>query len=416
MPLDTVAITRQVAETKAALRRALPAYREVFADVAQAVERESADIARRVAAGEPVVPSVAFTDIQAGRVPQETVDAIHRHGCAVVRGVFPRERAEAWDRELLDYVTRNNYVERAKEKMGLDKYFAGLKSGRPQIYGIYWSKPQIEARHSAELAATRTWLNGLWTWQAGGVTHFHADRDCTYADRIRQREPGDNSLGLSPHIDGGTVERWIDPGYRHVYRHVLAGDWKAHDPWDGDGRTATHEIPSPAVCQMFRTYQGWTALTPQGPGDGTLQLVPMINAMTYMLLRALQDDVPEDNLCGAEAGRALYATEKWHAPLLRAMVPLPLVQPGDTVWWHPDIIHAVENANRGKGYSSVVYIGSAPDCDKNRVFLPRQREAFIAGRSSPDFAAEDYEIEFDGRAGPADLSPLGRKQMGFDPW
>ena len=26
------------------------------------------------------------------------------------------------------------------------------------------------------------------------------------------------------------------------------------------------EIPSPAVCSMFRTFQGWTALTAQGPG------------------------------------------------------------------------------------------------------------------------------------------------------
>jgi hypothetical protein len=142
----------------------------------------------------------------------------------------------------------------------------------------------------------------------------------------------------------------------------------------------------------------------------------MVSAMTYMLLRALQDDVPEGDLCGAEAGRALFASEKWHAPLLRAMVPIPLVQPGDTVWWHPDVIHAVEDANRGTGYSSVIYIGSAPDCAKNRKFLPSQRAAFLEGRSSPDFAPEDYEVDFVGRATEADLSPLGRKQMGFDAW
>jgi Protein of unknown function (DUF1479) len=35
---------------------------------------------------------------------------------------------------------------------------------------------------------------------------------------------------------------------------------------------------------MFRTYQGWTALTPQGPNDGTLQAVPITVGMVYMLL------------------------------------------------------------------------------------------------------------------------------------
>ena len=56
---------------------------------------------------------------------------------------------------------------------------------------------------------------------------------------------------------------------------------------------------------MFRTFQGWTALTRQGQGDGTLQLIPIANSMVYMLLRALQDDVPDNELCGAKPGRAL---------------------------------------------------------------------------------------------------------------
>ena len=44
------------------------------------------------------------------------------------------------------------------------------------------------------------------------------------------------------------------------------------------------------MCSVFRTYQGWTALTPQGPGDGTLQLVPIAKGMMYLLLRPLLED------------------------------------------------------------------------------------------------------------------------------
>jgi Protein of unknown function (DUF1479) len=416
MPNDANDLTAAIAAAKAGLRRKLPNYAAVFAELSDAMRREADEIAARHADGDPIVPSVNYSDIMDDTVPAELPAAIRRHGCVVVRGVFPRAQAEAWDAELLEYVQRNHYIEKAKSKGNLDKYFSALKSGKPQIYGIYWSRPQMQARQAESMESTREWLNRLWTYASGDKLHFNPDRNYTYADRIRQREPGDNTLGLSPHMDGGSVERWIDPSFHRVYRDVFDGNWQGFDPWDGEGRAETKEIPSPAVCSLFRTYQGWTALTEQGPGDGTLQLVPMSKSIAYMLLRALQDDVPEGELCGALAGRALRMNEQYHAPLLRALVPVPKVRPGDTVWWHPDVVHAVEDHNTGTGYSSVIYIGSAPDCAKNREFLPRQRAAFLAGKSCPDFAAEDYEIDFAGRATEADLSPLGRKQMGFDPW
>lgn len=33
-----------------------------------------------------------------------------------------------------------------------------------------------------------------------------------YGDRLRIRQPGDESFKLGPHIDGGSLERWEDPG------------------------------------------------------------------------------------------------------------------------------------------------------------------------------------------------------------
>ncbi len=164
---------------------------------------------------------------------------------------------------------------------------------------------------------------------------------------------------------------------------------------------------------MFRTYQGWTALTRQGPHDGTLRLIPIAQGISYVLLRALQADVAETDLCGAQPGRALSMTPEWHADLLAGLVSIPEVHPGDTVFWHTDICHAVGDEHAGREHASVIYIGSAPDCPKNRAYLPKQKEAFIAGRSAPDFAAMDFEVDFKGRATEADLTPLGRMQMGF---
>jgi hypothetical protein len=93
-----------------------------------------------------------------------------------------------------------------------------------------------------------------------------------------------------------------------------------------------------------------------------------------------------------------------------------VVEPGDTVWWHPDIAHAVEDVNGGDGYSNVIYIGSAPQCPKNAAYLQRQKAAFLEGRSAPDFAPEDCEVEFEGRATVDDLTDLGRRQMGAAAW
>jgi hypothetical protein len=397
-----IAFKRKMAPRREALKRA---FAEVKDHIAKAVDK----IRKDSAAGRAVVPEIEYRDIKNGTVSDDTRKAIRRTGCAVVRGVFPASVAGGWFADVGEYLETNNYEEREIEKRSLDKYFSALKAGKPQIFNVYWSKPQVMARQDPKLAETRGFLDRLWKHE--GV--FNPDKQCAYADRVRRRQPGDKTLGLSPHMDAGTVERWIDPGYQKVYANVFAGDWRGYDPFDGTHRLKTEEIPSPAVCSMFRTYQGWTALTRQGPKDGTLQLIPIAEGISYVLLRALQDDVPEDDLCGAAPGRALGVNSQWHADLLAGKVSIPEVLPGDTVWWHTDICHAVGDEHAGKEYASVIYIGSAPDCAKNRAYLPKQKAAFLAGRSAPDFAAMDFEVDFKGRATEKDLTELGRQQMGF---
>jgi hypothetical protein len=401
--------------TKRELRAALPNVEETFTEVVNDLRRDVDEILDVRDRGHAVIPSVDFREVQAGTVSGSLLTEIRRRGAVVIRRVFSQEQAAAWNGEIGDYLARNRYQERPAEA-SVDRYFSTLASGRPQIFGIYWSKPQVAARQHPALAEARAFLNRLWRYESEGAWHFDPDRECTYADRIRRREPGDLTLGLSPHMDAGSVERWIDPNYRRVYRQVFSGNWRAYEPFDGAWRTATEEIPSPAVCSMFRTYQGWTALTAQGPGDGTLQLMPIAKAIVYLLLRPLLADVPEDVFCGAEPGRALSISADWHPVLMPALSPIPPVEPGDTVWWHPDIVHAVEDEHRGKGYSNVVYAGAAPLCPKNARYLERQKAAFLKGESAPDFAPENYETTFEGRATTHDLTELGRKQMGLEAW
>jgi len=386
-----------------------------YARLTDALQEEVAAIRAEQSQG-GAVPELRYADIVGGMVSPAQVARIKRRGCVVIRGVFDADQVTQWNDEIVRYIDDAKYLERMHEKAGLDKYFSGLGSNKPQIYSLYWSKPQMQARQHANMASTRAWLNRLWRFEKSGTRYFDPDRQFNYADRIRRREPGDSTLGLSPHSDGGSVERWCEPTFRHVYREVFYGDPLAFDPFDAEGRTTTKEIPSPAVCSAFRTFQGWTALTKQGPGDGTLKLVPIAKTTPWMLLRALQSDVPDGDLCGAQPGRALGALPKWHGELLEGLVSIPEVGPGDTVWWHSDVIHAVEDKHGGSGYSNVIYIGGAPWCDKNAAFAQRQAAAFTAGRSSPDFAPEDYEVGIEQRAHQDDLSPLGQMQMGLRAW
>jgi len=57
-------------------------------------------------------------------------------------------------------------------------------------------------------------------------------------------------------------------------------------------------------------------------------------------------DVPSYEFCGAIRGLSQQILfDKWHDRLKIGLVSIPPVRPGDTVWWHPDLIHAVEGEN-----------------------------------------------------------------------
>jgi hypothetical protein len=412
MSLEITNLPEMVRDTKKTLRAKLPNYATVFGEVEAEMRRRVEKIVAERNAGNAVIPIVQYSDIAAGTVPAEMATKIKERGACVIRRTFDPAQAQAWDHEIERYVEENG-LDAKLANAAEDKYFGTLASAKPQIYGIYWSRPQVEARQSEALTRVRVFLNQLWQAESEGKQHFDASETPAYADRIRRRPAGSASLGLSPHVDGGSVERWLDGNFRNVYRHVFSGDWKKYDAFDAAWRPDVQEVSSPAVCSMFRTFQGWTALTRQGQGDGTLQLIPIADAMVYVLLRALQDDVPEDDLCGAQPGRALSINPQYHSLLINAVSSIPLMEPGDTVFWHSDLIHAVENEHRGKGYSNVMYIASTPGCAKNSAYLQRQAPAFLSGKTPPDFAPDNFEVDFNGRATESDLTPLGREQLGL---
>jgi hypothetical protein len=96
-----------------------------------------------------------------------------------------------------------------------------------------------------------------------------------------------------------------------------------------------------------------------------------------------------------------------------ALTPIPAVEPGDTVWWHGDMIHSVGAVQDQKGWGNVMYIPASPYCEKNAAYAAECGQAFLKGVSPSDFAAEDYEVDWSGRPTADELSPTGRAQLGL---
>jgi hypothetical protein len=168
---------------------------------------------------------------------------------------------------------------------GGDNFFGSLDASRPEIYPIYWSQSQMQARQSDEMAAVQSFLNRLWRFESEGTTWFDPDVSVIYPDRIRRRPPGTTSKGLGAHTDSGALERWLLPAYQRVFANVFNGKLDEYDPWDAAHRTEVEEYRR-EHHQMFGVpyLPGLDGALRYDPGQGLLHVVPIPEAMAYILL------------------------------------------------------------------------------------------------------------------------------------
>ena len=174
-PDDLPGAIRQV---KDALRARMAAtgrsVEDVFAVIERQVEAEVAEIAAARQRGEAIWPVIDYADIEAGTVPPAARALLRRRGCLVVRGHFGRDQALGWDRDIVDYVESNRFFETYR---GPGDDFFGSVGSRPEIYPVYWSPAQMQARQSDRMARVQAFLNRQWKHQAGGGQWFDPGRD-----------------------------------------------------------------------------------------------------------------------------------------------------------------------------------------------------------------------------------------------
>jgi len=411
-PADLPAAIRQI---KAALRARIAASgrtaEDVFAIVERQIKGEVAQIAAARDRGEAIWPVIDYAEIEAGTVTAEARELLHRRGCLVVRGHFEREQALSWDASIVRYVEDNEFFENYR---GPADDFFGSVGSKPEIYPIYWSQAQMQARQDDRMARVQGFLNRQWKHESEGVQWFDPDRDSLYPDRIRRRPPGADSGGLGTHLDPGNLDLWMTRAYQQAFRHLFDGAVEDYDPWDAAYRTDGPQYPGTTMCSAFRTFQGWTALSDMAHDQGVLHTVPIPGAMAYLMLRPLLADVPADDMCGVTVNQTFPANATWHPLLMDALSGIPDVQAGDSVWWHCDMIHSVAPVRDQQGWGNVMYIPAAPWCPRNERYAVSVRDAFLTGSSPGDFPAEHYERAWTGRFQRDDLNGTGRRGLGLD--
>ncbi|KAM0329456.1 hypothetical protein ACHAQA_004765 [Verticillium albo-atrum] len=359
--------------------------------------------------------------LQAGGFTDAQRDNAKRVGAFVFRGTIPEAETNKLYGELKQYLADNKDT------------IKGWPVDSPSMLILYDSPVQNTLRSHPNQLRLQRLLNELWHDES----NESSPEPLMYHDGIRDRAPGQPFLGLGPHIDAGSLCRWADAGYRKVYDNIFAGRPEEHDCYDlGLRKLANQEMfPGMAHSAVFRSFQGWTALTPTAPREGTIMVYPNVDsAIAYMLLRPFFAP-PSDPADVMDAEKwTLDTTTGWfpgttkpdsqrlsrashpHLRLEECLVHMPQIRAGDSVWWHSDLCHAVDTEQMGQGNASVAFIAACPTTAANKAYVKRQLEATLGGKPSPDYSEGNdlNETTLKGYVGLEGLTDEAKKAFGFD--
>ncbi|KAG7913632.1 uncharacterized protein OGAPODRAFT_16706 [Ogataea polymorpha] len=386
----------------------------------KALDRKADEISR---AGSSYIPEVNWGDIENGGFTEEMTSLIHARGCLIIRDVIDDEQCNQWREDTKKYIESHPGITGTP------------RTGVTSNWFIHWSKAQVEARSHPRMVQLMKAVGKLYKNNDPDAL-LDMDSQVVYADRLRIRYPGRDST-LPLHLDSSSIERWEDEQYRDVYREIFEGRWEDWDPNLIDRRPSANQdlyqgmSSNGSTCSVFRSFQGWLALSDAKPGEGTIWFLPDLKCvLAYILLRPFFDergnlDLSSAQFPGATPGSGQFmANDRAMFPHLqhdKSVVGIPYVKPGDFVLWHADLLHEVDEEHKGDKESSVVYIAHTPLCPYNIETLKDSRECFESGAKPRDFRYEyddgPDESSYEDRGREEHLLSLeGKQALGLVPF
>ncbi|KAL0063218.1 hypothetical protein AAF712_009916 [Marasmius tenuissimus] len=435
-PEHLLKIKKEIAESFPDFEaNATKAWQEIIAEIAQTATKVSA-------AGSDYIPQVKFSELD--KLSPEQIAEIKRKGTIIIRDIVEDAEAAKWKTSLEEFVKAN------------PKRIEGFPEEDLQFFQLYnhpcdqLSFPievgpnlKLKLARTPNVLATSIWLNNLYsTPPDANLEGVDLSTPLSYADRFRIRHPGGNFQALPPYVDGGTIERWEDPAFHSCFNDILSGNWRSHDPYELGGRlnARTSIYHRGSQTSIFRSFQGWLAMSKTGPKRGTLRVYPdVLLSNAYLILRPFfrstvgpdakdylkpeswKFDISYPEFPGLQAKESGFSSPKPtpeehpHMLLDKMIVSIPEVSPGDAVFWHCDVVHSVESEHSGDEDSAVMYIPAVPTTPLNQAYIEKQREAFLKGVAPPDYQkvkVDEADLVGIGKADDI-LSPLGRRAMGF---
>lgn len=292
--------------------------------------------------GSDLIPVVDSAQLLERGFPEEQLQQVKNVGCFVCRATIPKAEATSCYTEMKSYLADN------------EGRIPAWPKESPSMLILYDSPVQNKLRAHPNHLKLQEILNKLWH----DSTEETSFEPLVYLDGLRDRSPGQEFLGLGPHIDAGSLARWAAPPYRRVYQDIFSGNPENFDAYDLTVRKDAKQdlYKGIAHSRVFRSFQGWTALTPTSAGKGTILVYPNVSwLIAYVMLRpffsppvnadeimdpatwTLNEDTTWFPGTFKSESQRLSRTSHPHLRLEECLVPMPPVEPGDTVWWHTDV-------------------------------------------------------------------------------
>jgi hypothetical protein len=122
-----------------------------------------------------MIPEVQFSEIATnnGSIPTNIVERLRECGTIIIRGLVDETQALKWKAQIRDYVNKNPQTK-------------GFPANDIQVYELYWSKAQLEARAHENMLMAQVALNRVWSAKPEDAVDLEVP--LTYCDRVRMRK------------------------------------------------------------------------------------------------------------------------------------------------------------------------------------------------------------------------------------
>ncbi|CAB4063331.1 unnamed protein product [Lepeophtheirus salmonis] len=268
-----------------------------------------------------IIPEIQFQRLlhSDGQFPESIAHKIRKRGIIVIRNVVKQSEIQEEQSSLIEYIFSNQSFD---------------ENDTQKLDTILWSKPQQRLRQNSNLQKT----------------------PITLVDGLRIRIPSKNKSvsNKKKMVSGQCIERWRDPAYHQVYRHLLHSQLDDYDPFEMDHRLNVGKKHN------IKTHYNFQAIS----------RMDRYESFEGRIVR----NIPNKLFPGCLPGKPLELSPLYHPLLYNNMIPIPALNPGDTVWWHEDLIYS--ESNDVETTESAIRLLTGPDCEINRHYLRKQRHSF----------------------------------------